>query len=243
MLCYYRFNSCVSLSTNALYVELLRRKHKTRRKRCSWQFYVDWGISGKLIIFAVVKRGWTERKIPSGHCYISIFLSSLLLILSFHTTCLCLSGHSSFPCVQLYADRFFFFFLCLLSSVVISFFFSYQTGLWASLSASSISLSYCFLSSIAPSLASHWISLLLPSWLGWDLEWSVSLFVVSPHVSSWFRSRDFSGLCGCDPIHQIDIFFFLRDESKHRHRPVRVTRKGCPFPPQRNAPQSFPSHG
>lgn len=78
---------------------------------------VDWGVSEKLIIFLVVRRGSKEEKMPRGHWYLSIYLSLFLphrwiyLCIS-PMSCLILSGRSSYSCVQLRSDHF----LALLSS-------------------------------------------------------------------------------------------------------------------------------
>ena len=104
-----------------------------------------------------MRRGSKGRKMPRGHCYLSIYLSLFLprcwiyRCIS-HTSFLILSGHSSYSCVQLHSDRF----LAPLSSHIASFFsspspvfLSYLKGLWASLSISRISPSYHFLLSPA----------------------------------------------------------------------------------------------
>lgn len=141
-------------------------ERETRRNRWCRIFPVDWGISEKLIIFLVVRRGSKGRKMPRGHCYLSIYLSLFLpcrwiyLCIS-HLSCLILSGHSSYFRVQLHSHHF----LSLLSSHLAPFFFSSpspvflscQTGLWASLSISRISLS-C---SIIPGLFSSYLTSLL----------------------------------------------------------------------------------
>lgn len=146
--------SCIEIYNNThltAFCWVAWEKKETRGNGWCWLFPVDWGVSEKLIIFLVARRGSKGRKMPRGHWYLSIYLSLFLprhwiyLCIS-PMSCLILSGRSSYSCVQPRSDCF----LALLSSHLASFFFSspppvllsYLTGLWASLSISRISYSY-----------------------------------------------------------------------------------------------------
>lgn len=65
-------------------------KKETRENRWYRLFPVDWGVSEKLIIFLVARRGSKGRKMPRGHWYLSIYLS---LFLPRQLICLCISPH------------------------------------------------------------------------------------------------------------------------------------------------------
>lgn len=110
----------------------------------------DWGVSEKLIIFLVLRKGSKGRKMPRGHCYLSIYLSlflSPLLDPSVHIPHALPCSFSPFI-IFMCPSTFWFlpFSLCCLSSAV-----SYRR-LWLS-----VQFSYSFCSYIYP-LPASWAS-------------------------------------------------------------------------------------